>query len=178
MKFDIENILNEYYKRAEIEGVKLTSQWRKRAIKRLQQYAKNINPFLPKARKLFGVRTDKVYKDRIFMYGINPNTALDPEYQNPGTGLHDGRPYHVYIESPRARWITITKRKEHLETLGSPVAEFGVSNFFTHKSYTFGIRDDIKTPVAVHSVRNLAELVTDTADIEQILLDAAREYGG
>lgn len=178
-KYNIQPLLSEYYKRLDAAGAKYNNRWQKSVIDRLKRYADTINPFAPGARRLFGVRADARLHGAVFMYGINPNTAFDPMYRRPSTAVVDGRYYHVYMTYPCRRWVTMHRRTQHLQSLGRPVLEFGVSEFFTHRRYTFGITQDGKRDVeAVHSTRNLAEIVQDTVDMDAILLESAQSLFG
>lgn len=178
-KYNIQSLLSDYYRRLDAAGAKYNNRWQKSIIDRLKRYAETINPFAPRARRLFGVRPDARLNNAVFMFGVNPNAALDPMYQRPSTAVVDGEYYHVFMTYPRRRWVTLHKRTQHMQTLGRPVLEFGVSEFFTHAKYTYGITQDGKRDVeAVHSTRNLAGMVQETANVDDMLLDAARSLFG
>lgn len=178
-KYNIQSLLADYYRRLDAAGAKYSNRWKKSVIERLKRYAEVINPFAPGARRLFGVRADARLPNAVFMYGINPNAALDPMYQRPSTAVVYGKYYHVLMTYPRRRWVTLHNRTQHMQSLGRPVLEFGVSEFFTHRKYTFGITQDTKRDVqAVHSMRNLAEMVQETVDVDEMLLESAQTLFG
>lgn len=175
-QFDITDAVDKFAATAKERGLTLSSEWRKEVIKRLNAYAKTINPFTKYRKWMFGAMQDRRDSHAVFMYGVNPNAKYDQECIKPPEGRVNTTPYHVNVKGfgiYKPGWKTLKTAQIHTKDIGQ-VVEYGLNNYFTYNDFVYGI-SAAGNAEWVHSTKNIAEMIFNSDAIDRILLEAAED---